>query len=184
MPVIHRSTIARLAVLGAVALASLGALSACSGDPGHPETTTEAPLSQSPVADALYRCITESGWEVTLTDDGGIDASSDTIPAEQYDRYLADTWACNQTVSARFPVDDRQKRLLYDAELRERDCLAAQGYAVADAPSLQAFLDGYESEPWSAMASSGVADRSQTMSDAEWQAINHACPQPVPGTLH
>ncbi|RFA09120.1 hypothetical protein B7R54_07690 [Subtercola boreus] len=181
MPVVRPSTLLALPLLAIIAV---GALSACSGDPGHPETTTEAALSQSPVADALYRCITAHGWEVTLSDDGGIDASSDTIPAEQYDRYLADTWACNSEVTARFPVDDRQKRLLYDAELRENDCLQSQGYAVADAPSLQVFLDGWDAAPWSAMASSGVAEQSQTMTEEEWQSINRTCPQPVPGTLH
>ncbi|RFA21067.1 hypothetical protein B7R25_06650 [Subtercola boreus] len=159
------------------------AVTACGTGSAHPEPTVESALSQSPVADALYRCITDRGWTVTLTSDGGIDASSDTIPKEQYDRYLADTWACNSEVSARFPVDDRQKHLLYGAELAERDCLEAHGYAVDEAPSLQTFLDGYESRAWSAMASSDVARLSQTMAESEWEAINRSCPQPVPGAL-
>jgi hypothetical protein len=183
MPVLHRSSLATTAVPGALALALLASLSACSGDPGHPEPTVQTALSQSPIADALYRCVTARGWDVTLTDDGAIDASSDTIPAEQYDRYIDDTWACNREVGARFPVDDRQRHLLYAAELRENDCLEAEGYAVAAAPSLQVFLDQYDTAPWSAMASSSVAELSETMPESEWQALNRACPQPVPGAL-
>lgn len=183
MPLRSRSTPASVTVLGAMALAVLASLSACSGDLGHPEPTVETALSQSPVADALYRCVTARGWDVVLTEDGAIDASSETIPAEQYDRYVADTWACNREVGARFPVDDRQKHLLYAAELAERACLEAHGYTVAEAPSLQAFLDGYEATPWSAMASSSVAEQSETMPESEWREVNRACPQPVPGAL-
>lgn len=173
----------RASVILAVALLTTGVMSACSGDPGHPESSGEVALSQSPVADALYRCLTGRGWTITLTDEGAIDASSETIPAEQYDHYVADTWACNTEVGARFPVDDRQKKLLYTAELQESDCLERLGFDVADAPSLQVFLDEYDSAPWSAMASSSAAALSETMSDAEWQQLNHTCPQPVPGTL-
>jgi hypothetical protein len=177
-------------VVGAIAAAAL--LSACSGagstegtNPGAADARqTQPALSQSPVADALYRCITARGWQVTLTDDGAIQASSDTIPKEQYQLYLTDTWACNAQVSAQFPVDDNQKHLLYAAELAERTCLQQHGYTVDEPPSLQQFLDEYDSAPWSAMASSELATLSQTMSDADWRTINTECPQPVPGALH
>ncbi len=189
-------------VVGAIAAVAL--LSACSAagaadggsdgaaagaEAGAAAGQADAPpsqpaFSQSPVADALYRCITARGWQVTLTDDGAIQASSDTIPKEQYQLYLADTWACNAQVSAQFPVDDNQKHLLYAAELAERTCLQQHGYTVGEPPSLQQFLDEYDSTPWSAMASSDLATLSQTMSDADWRAINTECPQPVPGALH
>lgn len=145
--------------------------------------STSPALSQSPVADALYRCLIARGWQVTLTDDGAVQASSDTIPKEQYQLYLSDTWACNSQVAAQFPVDDNQKHLLYAAELAERTCLQQHGYQVDDPPSLQQFLDDYDSKPWSAMASSELATLAQTMSDADWKAINQSCPQPVPGAL-
>jgi hypothetical protein len=183
-------------VAGAIAAATLlsscaaaGATDGGSDGAGAAAGQVDAPpsppaLSQSPVADALYRCITARGWQVTLTDDGAIQASSDTIPKEQYQLYLTDTWACNAQVSAQFPVDDNQKHLLYAAELAERTCLQQHGYTVDDPPSLQQFLDEYDSAPWSAMASSELATLSQTMSDADWRAINTECPQPVPGALH
>ncbi|MEF2976061.1 hypothetical protein [Subtercola sp. YIM 133946] len=170
-------------VLATVVLAGCAATSAPDGRGADPAANQPA-LSQSPVVDALYRCITARGWQVTLTDDGAIQATSDTIPAEQYQLYLADTWACNDRVKAEFPVDDNQKHLLYRAELAERACLQAQGYQVDEPPSEQQFVDDYDSAPWSAMASSELAALSQTMSDDDWRAINEACPQPVPGALH
>lgn len=137
----------------------------------------------SPITDALFRCITDRGWKVGLTADGAIEASSETIPAEQYDLYVKDTWECNAAVSARFPVDDNQKNLLYAAELVERTCLQRHGYTVDDPPSLQSFLDTYDTRPRSDAATSDLGTLSQTMSEADWIAINRACPQPMPGAL-
>ncbi|GGF33697.1 hypothetical protein [Subtercola lobariae] len=184
----------RALTLRAAALAACGLLAGCAGTTVSPGSAAEsgaadalqtpAVAGESPVVDALYRCITARGWQVTLTDDGAIQASSDTIPKEQYQLYLSDTWACNAQVAKQFPVDDNQKHLLYAAELAERACLQQHGYSVDEPPSLQQFLDTYDSAPWSAMASSELATLSQTMSDADWRSINLACPQPVPGTLH
>ncbi|MEA9986008.1 hypothetical protein [Subtercola sp. RTI3] len=198
-----------LLALGSVVLCALAGVSACSTVAGHPEpTAAEQPvgqpagqpatdqnpeaaqnpaaaqqLSDSPLADALYRCIVARGWNVKITPEGGIVAGSDTIPKAQYELYLADTWSCNTEVKAQFPVDDNQKHLLYAAEVAERTCLIRAGYSVPDPPTLQTFLDTYDSAPWSAMASSSLAAISQSMSDDAWAAINHACPQPVPGAL-
>ncbi|GAA0994425.1 hypothetical protein GCM10009563_11440 [Subtercola frigoramans] len=173
-------------------LAAAAVLTGCAGadpalQPPEPLSVAHEPpgltLSGSPVVDALYHCLTEHGWQVVLTDDGAIEASSATIPAEQYDLYVKDTWQCNLVVTAEFPVDDRQKNLLYEAELAERTCLQNHGYTVAEPPTLQTFLSEYDTHPWSAVATSDLATLSQTMSESDWAAINRECPQPIPGGL-
>ncbi|QWT23144.1 hypothetical protein KPL76_10345 [Subtercola sp. PAMC28395] len=181
-----------LTLTGAAVLAAVAILTGCAStapalSPSEPVPVIHDPtrltISGSPVIDALYHCLTEHGWQVTVTDDGAIEASSATIPAEQYELYVKDTWQCNQVVTAEFPVDARQKNLLYEAELAERTCLQNHGYTVGEPPTLQTFLDEYDTHPWSAVAGSDLATLSQNMPESEWAAINRQCPQPVPGGL-
>jgi len=150
----------------------------CAPAGDQPSTTpTQEGLSLSPRADQAYRCLVDKGWPVTISWDGGVDITSDDVPAGQEERYDQDAEACWA------PLEEMTRDLsqegieeLYEEELATRECLIAEGYQVDDPPSKQRFLDSYPDERWMAY---GASDVTRAMADEEsWRAINETCRQP------
>ena len=134
-------------------------------------------LSLSPAGDDLYECISEKGWEVTLRWDGGVEASSETIPQEQYDLYTADMRQCMAELDQRIlAMTETEIRAAYRAELATRECLVGLGYDVQEPPSEQTYIDDFFGARWTAYGESNVSI--QALSDSEWRALNESCPQP------
>lgn len=77
------------------------------------------------------------------------------------------------------PVDKRMISEYYYAELRQYECLLAHGYPVIEPPTVEAFVQGYESGPvWTALAGTvGLY-----MED-EYEVLLGLCPVPDPWEL-
>ncbi|HXH33716.1 MAG TPA: hypothetical protein VNJ54_04805 [Plantibacter sp.] len=149
----------------------------------HPEApagtgATGEALSLSPASDAVYACITEKGWDVTISWDGGIGASSDTIPAAQVDQYDSDAAACWAMIDDRVAaMQPDEIEAVYLDEIATRECLIAQGYSVDSPPSRQQYVDTFFTTRWTAY---GESDAMSPRNDEDtWRALNETCPQPA-----
>lgn len=123
----------------------------------------------------LYECLTSRGWHVELLPDGSIEASSETIPEEQYEQYAADRDEC--AALAYTPLSDLTDgdwQRLYQLELEARDCLISLGYEIEEPPSYQQFREEGATAPWSAHA---ALLQSAALTPDEWGAAVEQCPQ-------
>ena len=162
-----------------IALGLTAGLAACTAPPsaqGNSSATEN--LSLSPAGDQAYRCLKEKGWDVTLTWDGGIEASSDTVPAGQKESYDADSQECWGKIDARIAaMTEAEIRKVYTSELTTLACLADLGYAVEEPPSEQAYVDSFHGRRWSAYTATDFPE--DLLRSADWKAVNEKCPQPA-----
>ncbi|HWK19850.1 MAG TPA: hypothetical protein VNR37_03650, partial [Microbacteriaceae bacterium] len=79
----NKRAVGALMVAGAALVLSGCAVAVPSGSP----VLLPEGRSLSSAGNDLYDCITEKGWDVTLRWDGGVEASTETIPQEQYNLY-------------------------------------------------------------------------------------------------
>lgn len=131
-----------------------------------------------PVSNTVYDCLEDKGWDVEITWDGGIEASSATIPSEQRDVFAADSAACWAVIDervARMGPDEIEQ--VYRQELDTRSCMIDEDYDVESPPSLQEYVDRFHGDRWTAYGASSIT--STALSDAEWLHIAQACPQPA-----
>ena len=149
-----------------------------------PEETTVDPrpsedaISIAPVSNYVYQCLTDKGWDVTLTWDGGIEVSSETIPEAQIALYDADSEECWSVIDGRVAsMQDDEIAGVYRDELTTRDCLIEQGYEVEPPPSEQLFVESFRGARWSAYGGAEIPFASLT--EDAWRKLNVACPQPA-----
>lgn len=167
-----RRGFASLAALGLVIL-----MTACSAT-SKPDPSQEGSLSLSAAADEAYRCLADKGWDVTITWDGGVGVDSTSIPDAQYGLYEADSQECWGQIDARITsMSSDQIARVYDLEVATVDCLTTEGFNVDPPPSRQAYIDSFQTNRWSAYATSSASPG--TLSESEWRAINESCPQPA-----
>jgi hypothetical protein len=167
--------------LAAGVLCASIALSGCSGqnEPGAPTgQTPDEGMSLSSASNLVYECLTDRGWKVTLTWDGGIEAGSATVPDAQLENFNSDSDECWGMVDNRIlNMQPEEISQTYAAELETRECLIERGFKVGTPPSEQQYIDTFQSARWSAYADSNGLN-AQTSAD-EWREINEACPQPA-----
>lgn len=174
----YTSLLTKFAAKASVVAVVAFALSGCTtpGDSDARVTLREGE-SLSASGDTIYRCITEKGWDVTLTWDGGIEASSETIPSAQEDLYDVDLAACVAEVDERvLRMTDDEIRAVYLLELAARECLIALGYDVEEPPTEQTYIDRFFADRWTAYGASTVPF--SRLSDSEWRTISEQCRQP------
>jgi len=158
---------------------SLIGITGCSSpEPPKPIVSYEPGESLSSASNYVYKCITDKGWSVTQSWDGGIEVSSEDIPAAQVDLYRADSDACWAQIDNRIAsMSTTEISDVYELELATKDCLEAHGYEVGSPPSEQSFVDTFFGDRWSAYADSDVL--SAMNDDAAWRKVNEECPQPA-----
>jgi hypothetical protein len=131
---------------------------------------------------AQIDCLMAGGFAVAVTSDGsGIDVSQ--VPASMTERggsFMLAQYICEAQFSV-VPGDQaglgpNQLSALYDLYLGVQvPCLEAHGIAVSSPPSRQVFIDTYGTDDmWIPYASV-----SHTIADADWLALNTACPQEI-----
>jgi hypothetical protein len=167
---------------GTVLVSTIGvvvALSGCSGTSAEEtDHSPEAGLSLSPASNLAYQCLTEKGWDVELTWEGGIEASSKTVPDAQRSQYEADSDECWSVIDDRIlNMKPEEIGKVYDSELKTRECLIQRGYDVGTPPSKQEYIDTFQGERWSAYGDSNALGPGTP--DDEWRKISEACPQPA-----
>lgn len=164
-------------VAGAAVALMLGGCTAAAPSSSVDDAVTDG-RSLSPAGNEVYACLTEKGWDVTLTWDGGIETTSESMPASQADQYDADSRACwdmiDERISAMQPADIVK---VYQRELATRACLLDHGYEVEEPPSEQQYVDDFFGARWSAYGASNASGR--PLPGDDWRTINEACPQPA-----
>jgi hypothetical protein len=99
---------------------------------------------------AIADCLTEQGFEASVSRDGGVETS---YTAEQEEPTELARYGCN----AKYPVHPKYSQPLNEAQLKYlydyyvntlTACLEAEDISVSEAPSFSSFLDADESERW------------------------------------
>lgn len=149
------------------------ALSGCAGEPVVHETYAPFELSGADpeFGEKMASCLNDSGWEVEVSEDGGVTA---TIPEASNDVYSTAVSECAEQLGFDNPppMTDEQYGKLYAGLVELSDCLRGEGYTVDDVPSEQAFRDGAVFDPYGEIYASGE------ISGADFAELQAACPQP------
>lgn len=121
-------------------------------------------------------CLREFGWDA-IADEGGTSVPS--VTAEQREEFIGDLDRCTEEIGALpppEPLTEEQIRLVYAHQLVTKECLEAEGYEISEPPSVERFIDTYDTEPWHA-----YDDLPSGMSRTEWERLNDVCPQTPDG---
>lgn len=159
-----------------VPLALVVVMASCSGRatdrPAQASTTTWYSIAEK--AELIVACIQERGFQAevyeigVLLHYGGQQEAAERAHAE-----------CSEEIDARYPDPPRlSDREMYDALLEAAECLRAEGIAVSDPPTFEAWVDSRNppmsevvvNPPWSPHAEIPV--------DADFWALHRKCPQP------
>ncbi len=168
---------ARELVLALLAMTVAALMLTGCGSPTQPAAPTPSPpqpLSASPLGDLLYLCLRDLGWDVTIDPDGGVLADSRTIPIEQKPLLDEDTAKCFAEIDAVKVIDDVEKERLYNAELLTRQCLIERGHEIPPAPTLQTYIDTYDTTLWAAWSYLDL----RNMDENAYRQLSESCPQP------
>ncbi len=71
------------------------------------------------------------------------------------------------------PPTEEQLEAHYQELLELKVCLEDEGYAIKDPPSLDVFVDSWDTGPWHPYES--IPD---SIAFSEWNRLNVECPQP------
>lgn len=167
-------------VAASLFIALAATLVSCSSGTDTSSGTEAAPesFSLSPVADTVYQCLRDRGWDVTITWDGGIEANSNQVPSGQQDLYASDEKECWGIVEDRIErMDSEAIADVYRQELATRECLIDHGYDVDPAPSEQQYIDSFHSERWMAYGASTLT--TTPIGESEFREVSAECPQPA-----
>ncbi|WP_193509613.1 hypothetical protein [Cryobacterium sp. BB736] len=111
---------------------------------------------------------------MTIDWDGGVLADSRTIPIEQKPLYEEDADECMAEIDAMQVLDDDEKERLHDAEVRTRECLLDHGHEIPPAPTLQTYVETYNTMLWAAWSYVDL----RNMDEDTYRQLNESCPQP------
>ncbi|WP_130485422.1 hypothetical protein [Microcella putealis] len=138
------------------------------------DDTVPAPVATSErhAAELRAACLTERGWDVVVAPDNAVAAE---IPADQMDVYVRDSEECGEGLAPdRQSFTTEQWGEWYALAIEAADCLADEGFAVDDRPSLQAFTDANgDWSPHIALFEAGLISSSQI------ENLRETCPQPI-----
>lgn len=120
--------------------------------------------------DRLASCLRAEGWQVTWTDDGGMEVD---YSGSSEEAFFASEDACEERIGPQptpAPLTENEIAEFYRQDLQIAECLAAQGVEVDEPPSLELYTQDYLAmePPWAPY--DGVHDT----------AALAACPRPQP----
>ena len=164
-----------VAIAATVALALV--LSSCgSVTTPHPDSASANALPPSPITDKMVRCLTDAGWEVQRSIEGGVQGPVNLPPA-QLASYQSAADACADETGWSTPLSDftdKQRHELYVQEVAEQSCLTELGYPGDEPPSEQTYLDTFASID-QYYAFRAVSD----LHKQEFEAAIRSCPPPT-----
>ena len=120
-----------------MALLFLVSISGCAdpqpaGDRSDPRLTTEQ------YSLGLSKCLTELGWDASITEQGDVEVS---VPTEDEDQYSGDVEKCREQIGANRPLSFSESEMdaLYEMYLDNLKCLEGQGITLPPPPSLDVY---------------------------------------------
>lgn len=149
----------------ALATILVGSLAGCSAGPEPVEVTNSA---KNPLIAAEIQCLAEAGFEGEETWDGAL-VNGPSVTSGEFDDFGRALESCNEQLGIEnFALTDAQFVQLYEQELAEKECLAAEGYDVGEPPSVETFMQTWATPSrWTAWDSSNAADPSAFDADFE-----------------
>lgn len=162
-----------------LALAGVAVVGCSSVDPLTEEYRA---ISIQPLLESQKRvqtCVSKKGFDVTLRPDGSFRYTSWEIPEDQLSLVDAAIEECNRKHppggrNEPWPRDKLPK--LYALELEAAKCVRGLGFAVADPPSEQRFIDTYGTpQAWSAR---GAALAENQLTEEAYVQVVTTCPDP------
>lgn len=158
----------------------LALLTACSTAGESTESTGGTPRlvfdgTEEEWALRVVECLRDAGYPAE------VDGTEAYVPAISGEARLALAVVadrCSDEVGSmpREPLTPEYLTEHYYDQVATKECLEAEGYVIADPPTVEVFVETYttSSEPWVAYTSVAVLD----LSPAEWDRLNEVCPQP------
>jgi hypothetical protein len=99
--------------------------------------------------DSVFECLSEAGWNVSPTFDGGWTVE---VPPERQAAFRTARLACEAKVGPMPPaVPATQEEIIhrYAYLLEMRTCLIRLGFTISEPPPLKEFVDTWATGPWS-----------------------------------
>ena len=167
---------AGLLVLGCL----LVACTPSTNGPGSTESSTKpTSISEADRVAMEAACMRDRGVEarsegIALIYDEGLESQAAAV-----DGILAE---CIDLVDERYPrppaedfSSQEARAALYEKQLAAWECLSREGYRIESPPSLDVWLDSWDTGPWDPYMI--VVEMVET--EQEWTRINDSCPQPA-----
>lgn len=128
-------------------IALLSLPTGCAGSGENPPPPEESQVSEEAARDqARAQCLREKGFDVELLEGGGVGMG---LPREQVDAFQAANDECDEALGFQTrPLGEDELRELYASYMNSAQCLREKGYEIGQAPSLQEFIDGFATSPW------------------------------------
>ena len=136
-------------------------------------------------AAALQGCMDRKGWDVTVTEEGGVEEHFSDMA--EFNAMMADMIACRGELGLPTgdppPLTESQAREMYQHAVETWECLRNEGFALAAPPSEDAFVeqilnlgqDGDYGGLWLPWADPALPLREMT--DAQYEELGRTCPQ-------
>lgn len=123
---------------------------------------------------AFADCMREAGFVVTVDESVPTFKPAEELPADQAAVWDEAVVKCREMLGHPPAVQFDPSRLpaLYEATVAAKACLESLGFTISDPPSLEAWIESYDTGPW--LPHSELSP----MSEAEWKRVISQCPQP------
>lgn len=146
------------------------ALTACSTS----DTEAGAYLTAEERTEQMVGCLADVGYEVEVTWNNAIRWPN--LPSQQLSQFHEAEQKCYKLhLAGLSPMSAEQRKQLYSLEIKNKQCLEQQGYLISSPPSLETYLDSFDTENrWMPVRE---LDQS-AFSAEEYEALLTECPPP------
>lgn len=153
-----------------ILLSAVSSLTSCAKGDREAPSKDEAALSsmrenEANYAPSMKACLKEKGFEVSILPDGGIESK---VAPEQQEAFLSARQECLDELGYGGPppsLDPGVLILIYEERIATRECLADEGYSMAEPPTQETFVD-----------SGGAWDPFEDVPPGSQDAARAACP--------
>lgn len=168
-------------------------LQRASGVENPPETQIMRVVAPEEQPGVWQACMTEAGYAVSVTFDGGLTPPQD-LPDDQWDGYDLADYTCH----AQYPVDQTMYRTFGEEQIEATyayyvdvltPCLEERGFTVSEPATWEAFRSSWTSDGQGGFHASDASWFPYDSVDAgaisveELESLNQACPQAPPAEL-
>lgn len=118
-------------------------------------------------------CLRAEGFAAVVNDTGD-GYTVDVLPEGQRSAFRAAQGTCEDKIGRLpppQPLSEEAIRAQYRYLLTARECLLGLGYSIGEPPTEDAFVESWETGPWSPFTDVG------NVGAQEWQELNERCPQ-------
>jgi hypothetical protein len=146
----------------------------------RPAWMAEQAREQEEYAAALQRCITDQGWNKTVTPEGGV---AEPFTDGELERFMTDLSECR--VDMGYPAEPSATmssellELVYERNIDVVACLEDQGFEMGKPPTLETYIESSlngvtDQGDWSPYMDPALG----ALTESDYEALSQACPEP------